>query len=165
MRTYLTNACNQRSVFLNIQLVMIEPLEEATMQPVTIAKMISLDDPTPVMLPKNFVDETVGEAKSAILILAPLYQILRVIPTQNRTGIKIIIDIENFSPDFLLEFNHILSSHNIKALHNTGLCFTLEHCIYEGYFDLSELPISKAQLIEELSAIQGVSKVEISQIE
>ena len=67
MRTYLTNACNQRSVFLNIQLVMIEPLEEATMQPVTIAKMISLDDPTPVMLPKNFVDETVGEAKSAAL--------------------------------------------------------------------------------------------------
>ena len=134
------------------------------MQPVTIAKMISLHDPTPVTLPKKFVDETVGKAKSAILIFAPLNQILRVIPTRNQTGIKIIIDIEKFSPDFLLEFSQILSRHKIKALHNTGLCFTLDYCIYEGYFDLSELSVAENQLKDEMLEIKGVSDVKITKI-
>ena len=143
---------------------MIEPLEEAPMQPLTMAKIISLDDPAPVHLPKKYVEEIVGEAKSAILILKPFSQIVRLIPTQNQTGIKIVFDVTKFSPDFFLEFNRILSKHHIKALHVTGLCFTSDSCTYEGFFDLSELPISETLLIEELSEIQGVSKVEISQI-
>ncbi|MFW9904767.1 MAG: hypothetical protein ACFFFH_10575 [Candidatus Thorarchaeota archaeon] len=135
------------------------------MQPLTHAKMISLHDPTPVKLPKKYVERIVGEAKSAILILKPQSQIVRLIPTQNQTGIKIVFDIVKFSPEFFLEFNRILARHQISALHVTGLCFTSDSCIYEGFFDLKELPVSKTQLIEELTEIQGVGKVEINQVD
>ncbi|MFX1508606.1 MAG: hypothetical protein ACFFDC_21195, partial [Promethearchaeota archaeon] len=107
----------------------------------------------------------VGEATSAILILKPNSQIVRLIPTQNQTGIKVVFDVTKFSPDFFLEFNRILSKHHIKAIHVTGLCFTSDSCTYEGYFDLSELPISEIKLIAELSEIEGVNKVEINQID
>jgi hypothetical protein len=145
-------------------LLIIGPLEEATMKPITMAKMISLHDPTSVNLPKKYVEKIVGEAKSAILILKPHSQIVRLIPTQNQTGIKILFDVTKFSADFFLEFHHILSKYQIKALHVTGLCITADSCSYEGFFDLSELPISKTLLEDELSKIQGVCKVEIHQV-
>jgi hypothetical protein len=135
------------------------------MKPITMAKMISLHDPTSVNLPINYVEKIVGEAKSAILILKPHSQIVRLIPTQNQTGIKILFDVTKFSSDFFLEFHHILSKYQIKALHVTGLCITADSCSYEGFFDLNELPISEIKLKAELSEIEGVNTVEINQID
>lgn len=134
------------------------------MKPITIAKMVPLDNSTPVLLPDEFVGKTTGEARSAILILAPHSQIIRLIPTQSPLGVKVIVETTELSSDFLLEIEQVFSRNKLKPLYRTGLCFSQESCTYEGYFDLSEVPISEYQLKKEISKLKGVYNVELSKL-
>ncbi|MFX0066984.1 MAG: hypothetical protein ACFFC7_33035, partial [Candidatus Hermodarchaeota archaeon] len=62
------------------------------MRPITVAKMVPLHNSTPVLLPPEFIEQATGEANSALLILTPHSQIIRLIPTQSPLGVKVVVE-------------------------------------------------------------------------
>jgi len=133
---------------------------------VTLAKMTVISEQEPIKLPDSFIDALKPEGKShAIIILAPSTKIVRIIPTNSDTVAKININIAKLSPDFLRQMGSIFISLGIKTLYSTGLCFTQDTCVYEGYFDSTELTeISTDDIKNEFLAIPGVSTVTIDML-
>ena len=139
----------------------MKPMEETGMRPITMAKMVPLHNSTPVLLPPEFIEQSTGEARSALLILTPHSQIIRLIPTQSPLGMKVVVETSELSSDFFLEIEQVFSRNKLKSLYRTGLCFTQDACTYESYFDLHKSPISEDQLKEELAQLKGVYHVEL----
>ncbi|MCG3219686.1 MAG: hypothetical protein H7643_11920 [Candidatus Heimdallarchaeota archaeon] len=72
------------------------------------------------------------------------------------------INIGKLSPDFLRQMGSIFIRLGIKTLYSTGLCFTQDSCVYEGYIDSIELEnVTKDEIKEEFIGIEGVSSVDI----
>ena len=133
----------------------------------TLANMCVIDANTPLELPEEFLKALQPEGKNyAIMILAPNTKIIRIIPTATNKVAKININIGRLSPDFLRQMGSIFIRLGIKTLYSTGLCFTQDTCVYEGYIDSSELEnVSLDQIKEEFTAIDGVTSVEIEMLE
>ncbi len=133
------------------------------MTAVTIATMTKLDPEQPIQLPQEFLEALKPDGKnSALMILAPNTKIIRLIPTSSNEVVKVGINIQKLSPDFLRKMGSIFIKLNIKTLYSTGLCFTQDACVYEGYIDSTELKdVSLDDITGELGKIEGVSSVEI----
>jgi hypothetical protein len=134
---------------------------------VTIAKMISLNESAPISLPADFLETLKPKdgASSAVMILAPSTKIIRIIPSKSDKVIKVSIEIGELSPDFLQELGVVFMRSKIKTLYSTGLCFTQETCLYEGYVDKSDLKeVTEDNLKTELQNIKGVSKVLLEEL-
>jgi len=100
------------------------------------------------------------------MILAPSTKIIRIIPTTSEKVYKVGIEIGKLSPDFLKKMGSLFMKAGIKTLYSTGLCFTQESCVYEGYIDSKEFKnVNMETIKEELADIDGVSKVDISVLE
>ena len=141
-------------------------LEEHVMSSnqVTIAKMVSLDDSSPIALPVDFLETLKPKegSSNAVMILAPSTKISRIIPSKSDVVLKVAIEIGELSPDFLQELGVVFMRSKIKTLYSTGLCFTQESCVYEGYIDQSDVSMPTEKLQSELQGIKGVSQVVIS---
>lgn len=133
---------------------------------VTMAKMCKLESDQPIYLPKEFIKAlTPGDKNYAVMVIAPNTKIIRIIPTSSDEVIKISINIGKLSPDFLNKMGSIFIKLGIKTLYSTGLCFTQESCVYEGYIDKAELKGTTVDIIKnELLNIDGVSSVEIENL-
>ncbi|MCK5050041.1 MAG: hypothetical protein KAR35_11775, partial [Candidatus Heimdallarchaeota archaeon] len=82
--------------------------------------------------------------------------------TASNEVIKVKINIGKLSPDFLRQMGSIFIRLGIKTLYSTGLCFTQDSCVYEGYIDSIELEnVTKDEIKEEFIGIEGVSSVDI----
>jgi hypothetical protein len=87
------------------------------------------------------------------------------IPTASNKVIKVNINIGKLSPDFLRQMGSIFIRLGIKTLYSTGLCFTQETCVYEGYIDSVELEdISVDTIKKEFIEIEGVTTVDIDEL-
>ena len=130
---------------------------------VTIAKMVSLDETKPIQLPTEFLNtlRPADGGSHAVMILAPSTKIIRIIPAKSDTVVKVSIEIGELSPDFLQELGVVFMRSKIKTLYSTGLCFTQETCVYEGYIDSVDINLSDDKLKSELKNIKGVSKVNV----
>ncbi len=130
---------------------------------VTIAKVTKLEAEKPIELPEEFLAALKPDGKNyAVMILAPNTRIIRIIPTETDTAIKISINIGKLSPDFLRKMGSIFIRLGIKTLYSTGLCFTQSACVYEGYIDSDELKeVSIETIKEELERIEGVASVDV----
>ncbi len=135
---------------------------------VTIAKMVSLEESKPIELPETFLEmlrpKDADGSPHAVMILAPSTKIIRIIPTKSPKVIKVAIEIGELSPDFLQELGIVFMKSKIKTLYSTGLCFTQESCVYEGYIDSQDVTISYEELKNQLEEIKGVSKVQITEL-
>ena len=131
---------------------------------VTIAKMVSLEENKPISLPADFLEtlRPKNNGSHAVMILAPSTKIIRIIPAKSNSVVKVAIEIGELSPDFLQELGVVFMRSKIKTLYSTGLCFTQETCVYEGYIDSSDITLPEDQLKAELQGIKGVSQVEIN---
>jgi hypothetical protein len=139
--------------------------EETKIRPMSIAKMVSLHDSTPVVLPPEFVDILTGNAKSAVLILKPYSPIIRLIPAQNPLGVKVVIETSESFSNVFREIGQVFSRNKLKFLYCTGLCMAQETCTYEGFFDFNKSPISEDQLKEEITNLKGVDQVEFFKLQ
>ncbi|MFX1538544.1 MAG: hypothetical protein ACFFDI_30500 [Promethearchaeota archaeon] len=135
---------------------------------VTIARMVSLESEKPIQLPADFL-ETLrpkdDSTTSAVMILAPSTKIIRIIPTKSGKVLKVAIEIGELSPDFLQELGVVFMRRKIKTLYSTGLCFTQDTCVYEGYIDTTDITFPESELKSDLEGIKGVSKVDIIMLE
>ncbi|MCG3219491.1 MAG: hypothetical protein KAR35_10815 [Candidatus Heimdallarchaeota archaeon] len=136
------------------------------MASVTLAKMATIEPDTPITLPETFLEALATDEKThCILILAPNTKIIRLIPTASNKVIKVNINIGKLSPDFLRQMGSIFIRLGIKTLYSTGLCFTQETCVYEGYIDSVELEdISVDTIKNEFIEIEGVTTVDIDEL-
>lgn len=133
---------------------------------VTLARMIKIDENEPINLPSSFIEALQPDGRShAIIILAPNTKIIRIIPTNSDTVAKININIGKLSPDFLRQMGSIFIRLGIKTLYSTGLCFTADTCVYEGYLDSTELEtVTTDKIYDEFKSIPGVSTVTIDML-
>lgn len=129
---------------------------------VTIAKMTKLDTDKAFGLPKEFIDAIKpSETDQAVIILAPNTRTIRIIPTVSQEVVKFNINIEKLSPDFLRRMGTIFSDFGVNTLYSTGLCFTQNVCVYEGYIDTKELQdVSIDTIKNEIESIDGVASVD-----
>ncbi|MFW9914262.1 MAG: hypothetical protein ACFFGZ_01520 [Candidatus Thorarchaeota archaeon] len=129
--------------------------------PATIAKMVLLAHDRPITLPEEFHAslQPTEEGAHAVMILAPSPKIIRIIPSKSAEVLKVVIEIGELSPGFLQELGVVLMHAKIKTLYSTGLCFTQETCVYEGYIDASDVHLPKEELERNLAGIKGVAKV------
>jgi hypothetical protein len=126
--------------------------------------MVSLEENKPISLPADFLEtlRPKNNGSHAVMILAPSTKIIRIIPAKSNSVVKVSIEIGELSPDFLQELGVVFMRSKIKTLYSTGLCFTQETCVYEGYIDSSDITLPEDQLKAELQGIKGVSQVEIT---
>ena len=133
---------------------------------VTLSYMTLLSENQPIQLPHEFYTALKGDGENfAVIILAPNTKIIRVIPTKSDTVAKININIGKLSPDFLRQMGSIFIAQGIKTLYSTGLCFTQNTCVYEGFFDTIELEgVSLEDIKKEFEEIPGVSTVTVEEL-
>ena len=132
---------------------------------VTIAKMVTLEPDAPIEIPKLFLEALqTRDSKSAVMILAPSTRIIRIIPTTGSEVVKIAIEIGELTPDFLKDMGSVFARNKIKTLYSTGLCFTRDKCVYEGYIDKAEITVDIAQLQTDISQLEGVNNVNIVEL-
>ena len=131
--------------------------------PVTMAKMVSLEEKN-IPLPADFLEtlRPKNNGSHAVMILAPSTRVIRIIPSKSDSVVKVAIEIDEISPDFLQELGVVFMESKIKTLYSTGLCITQETCVYEGFIDSSDIDLPVEQLESELQGIKGVSRVEIT---
>ena len=132
--------------------------------PVTLAKLIKITSKSPTKLPREFLELLkLDSDEHAILVFAVSTQTIRLIPTKSDQVVKIVIEIGDLTPGFLDRLGRVLASYKVDTLYSSGICFTEESCIYEGYIDRSELTsTSLDQLESKLSEINGISSVNLS---
>ena len=90
-------------------------------------------------------------------------------PTQTKSIKKILIKLEEFSPDIVKGISDILNKLNLAkdVLHTTGICYELDNCFYETYLigDLIEDDKDFEKKIEkEFLSIPRVNNVVIEDI-
>ncbi|MHA2298939.1 MAG: hypothetical protein ACXAEU_22295 [Candidatus Hodarchaeales archaeon] len=138
---------------------------------VTIGKMVSLDSKhdIPIEFPSEFVDamSTKHGTSTAVMIFSPSSKNIRVFSTKSDKCYKVVIEIGKLSSDFLQELSVVFMRRKIEMIYSTGLCFTPETCIYEGFIDYSDIPegVPIGELKADLERINGVINVETNLME
>ncbi|MHA2169440.1 MAG: hypothetical protein ACXAB7_06055 [Candidatus Kariarchaeaceae archaeon] len=132
---------------------------------VTLAYMTVIDKSEIIELPQEFIKELHSDLhENAILIYTKKTKILRIVPTKGNTVAKVnvIIRLEDLTPDFVKEIGAIFDRLGLTTVYATGLCFTEEQCVYEGYFDSSEFELITPEKIEsEIKDAPGVNAIDI----
>ena len=132
--------------------------------PVTIAKMLKIEDDSLPKLPLDFLKHLRVETREfGVLIFAVSTRTIRLIPTESDQVIKLIIEIGELTPHFLDELGRVLTAHKVDTLYSSGICFTADSCQYEGYIDQAEMKATSLdRLKSELMQIRGITSVKLS---
>ncbi|MFX1459131.1 MAG: hypothetical protein ACFFBT_06655, partial [Promethearchaeota archaeon] len=90
-------------------------------------------------------------------------------PTNTKLIKKILIKLEEFSPEIVKGISEVLSELNLSKdiLHTTGICYELEKCFYETYLigDTLESNNLNTELIKEkFLSIKKVNNITLEDI-
>ncbi len=109
-------------------------------------------------LPSQFFNTIKHE--TALVVVSPDTEIVRIIPTESKQVFKILINLGGkISPNFLRGLKNFFEETKIITLFTSGLCLKDKECMYEFYCP-AEL-IDKNQLMEKLEKLETVKTVEI----
>ena len=121
-----------------------------------------------------FPDEVQNEINDApyyLLIFISREDVIKIFcfPTQNKLIKKILIKLEEFSPEVVKGISEVLNELRLNKdiLHTTGICYELEKCFYETYLigdTLENGDITISIINEKFMAIPRVNKVSIEDI-
>jgi hypothetical protein len=121
-----------------------------------------------------FPDEVQNEINDApyyLLIFISREDVIKIFcfPTQNKVIKKILIKLEEFSPEVVKGISEVLNDLQLNKdiLHTTGICYELEKCFYETYLvgdTLESGDITLSLIDEKFMAIPRVNKVSIEDI-
>ena len=121
-----------------------------------------------------FPDEVQNEINDApyyLLIFISREDVIKIFcfPTQNKLIKKILIKLEEFSPEVVKGISEVLNDLQLNKdiLHTTGICYELEKCFYETYLvgdTLESGDITVSLINQKFMAIPRVNKVSIEDI-
>ena len=91
-------------------------------------------------------------------------------PTNTKLIKKILIKLEEFSPEIVKGISEVLSELNLSKdiLHTTGICYELEKCFYETYLNgdiIDSGNLSVENIKEKFMAVAKVIAVNIENID
>jgi len=129
---------------------------------VTFAKMVRISE-EPISLPSEFL-KVIGKNSNALMILASSTKTVRIIPTVSPEVVKVGIEIQQLTPDYLKQMSEAFVKNNLKVIYSTGFCYKGEKCVYEAYFDPAEIKMGDNELRGVISALKGTKKIEIKRI-
>ncbi|MFW9945811.1 MAG: hypothetical protein ACFFDX_03165 [Candidatus Odinarchaeota archaeon] len=117
------------------------------------------------------VKEEIIDSPYYLLIFISREDVIKVscFPTNTKLIKKILIKLEEFSPEIVKGISEVLSELNLSKdiLHTTGICYELEKCFYETYLigDTFESGHLNAELIKnKFLSIQKVNNITIEDI-
>jgi hypothetical protein len=121
-----------------------------------------------------FPDEVQNEILATpyyLLIFISREDIIKIFcfPTQNKIIKKILIKLEEFSPEVVKGISEVLNELNLNKdiLHTTGICYELEKCFYETYLigeALEQGKVSVSLINDKFMTIPRVNRVTIEDI-
>ncbi|MEJ2293598.1 MAG: hypothetical protein P8Y23_02400 [Candidatus Lokiarchaeota archaeon] len=121
-----------------------------------------------------FPDEVQNEINDTpyyLLIFISREDVIKIFcfPTQNKLIKKILIKLEEFSPEVVKGISEVLNDLQLNKdiLHTTGICYELEKCFYETYLigdTLERGDITVPLINKKFMAIPRVNKVTIEDI-
>ncbi len=117
------------------------------------------------------VKEEIIESPYYLLIFISREDVIKVscFPTNTKLIKKILIKLEEFSPEIVKGISEVLSELNLSKdiLHTTGICYELEKCFYETYLigDILESGHLSTEMIKKkFLSIKRVNNITIEDI-
>jgi hypothetical protein len=117
------------------------------------------------------VQNEIDESPYYLLIFISREDVIKIFcfPTHNKKIKKILIKLEEFSPEVVKGISEVLNNLQLNKdiLHTTGICYELEKCFYETYLigeALEKGNITVSSINEKFLAIPRVNKVSIEDI-
>jgi hypothetical protein len=118
-----------------------------------------------LFLPQE-VDEELISTPYYLVIFITRKEILKIscFPTETNDIKKILIKLQEFSPDLVKGITDVLNELQIAKdiLHTTGLCYDMENCYYETY--LAGVKLDQDQISKKFMKIAKVLNVKIEEI-
>lgn len=118
-----------------------------------------------MFIPKDVIEE-LSSSPYYLLIFITRKEILKIscFPTETNDIKKILIKLQEFSPDLVKGITKVLNDLEIAKdiLHTTGLCYDMDNCYYETYLSDVELDIDEIQ--NRFMEIAKVLNVKIEEI-
>jgi hypothetical protein len=86
---------------------------------------------------------------------------INIFPVENRSIKKILINLEDFSPDLVKNISNVFKKSNLSdyILHSTGVCYSEEFCFYENYLTIEKIKGKIAILDEMKNNLLKIPKV------
>jgi len=117
------------------------------------------------------VQNEINDSPYYLLIFISREDVIKIFcfPTQNKMIKKILIKLEEFSPEVVKGISEVLNDLQLNKdiLHTTGICYELEKCFYETYLigeSFQQGNITLSLLNKKFMAIPRVNRVSIEDI-
>ncbi|MFW9771169.1 MAG: hypothetical protein ACFFBY_05245 [Promethearchaeota archaeon] len=137
---------------------------------ISLGLIITKEDLNSTLFPDEVKDE-ITESPYYLLIFISREDVIKVscFPTNTNLIKKILIKLEEFSPEIVKGISEVLSKLNLSKdiLHTTGICYELEKCFYETYLigdTLESGNINSDTIKNEFLRINRVNNVTIENI-
>ena len=122
------------------------------------------------IFPEDVQNEII-DAPYYLLIFISREDVIKIFcfPTQNKIIKKILIKLEEFSPEVVKGISEVLNDLQLNKdiLHTTGICYELEKCFYETYLvgeALEKGNITVSLINKKFMAIPRVNRVSLEDI-
>ena len=135
---------------------------------VTHGMMVDLNKNENIPLSQDFINTLeIDQDRAVLVVFSPKTSVIKILPTRSSDVVKIGIDIGKLGPNFLRHMGSLFAKWDFKTLYSTGLCFTQESCVYEGYIDSSDIErndLTVESIIGDIESIDGVKGVRIDRL-
>jgi hypothetical protein len=125
--------------------------------------MVKISD-EPILLPNEF-QKVLGENTNALMILAVSTKTVRLIPITSSEAVKVSIEIKKLTPEYLKQMSETFVKRNLKVVYSTGFCYKGDNCLYEAYFDPSQISVKDKEMQNLIESLEGTTKVEVKRID
>ncbi|MFX0033283.1 MAG: hypothetical protein ACFE8E_01605 [Candidatus Hodarchaeota archaeon] len=137
---------------------------------ISLGLIITKEDLKSTIFPDEVKDDII-ESPYYLLIFISREDVIKIscFPTNTNLIKKVLIKLEEFSPEIVKGISEVLSKLNLSKdiLHTTGICYELEKCFYETYLigdSLESGNINTDTIIDEFLMIEKVNDVTIEDI-
>lgn len=137
---------------------------------ISLGLIITKEDLNSTIFPDE-VKEEIIQSPYYLLIFISREDVIKVscFPTKTKLIKKILIKLEEFSPEIVKGISQVLNELNLSKdiLHTTGICYELEKCFYETYLigeTLESGQLNMDQIKNKFLSIKRVNNITIEDI-
>ena len=129
----------------------------------TAGRVLVFDESENVTFPKKF-KEAMG-TDMGLMVLVHKDRLIKIFPLSTREVNYLSLNIGRLTNDFLTQLSQIFKKVGlVDLLFSTGVCLRGTKCFYECYFDPNQLNENVDNLKNQLSVLDGVEDVHVSQV-
>ena len=130
----------------------------------TAGRVLVFDKSESVRFPSSFKNAMGTER--GLMVLVHKDRLIKIFPLENDKVLFLSLEIGKLTNDFLTKLSQIFKRAGlVDLLFSTGVCLRGTRCFYECYFNPNQLSTEMKELERELSALEGVQRVMISEVD